>query len=80
MLGYLVGTKMGAFIYNLLHHKGLALALIFAGHFTHHEVILAAGLVLFAYSAFDRMLGYGLKYPDSFKYTHLGWLSEPNKV
>ena len=31
-----------------------------------------AGIILLAHSAFDRMLGYGLKYSDSFKNSHLG--------
>ncbi len=29
--------------------------------------------LLFAHSSFDRMLGYGLKYNDSFNHTSLGW-------
>ncbi|MDA1193538.1 MAG: DUF4260 family protein, partial [Candidatus Poribacteria bacterium] len=29
------------------------------------------GAILIGHSAFDRLLGYGLKYPDAFKHTHL---------
>ncbi|TAG51385.1 MAG: DUF4260 family protein, partial [Runella slithyformis] len=32
------------------------------------------GIILFAHSAMDRIAGYGLKYEDAFKHTHLGWL------
>jgi hypothetical protein len=29
--------------------------------------------------AVDRALGYGLKYPDSFAHTHLGWIGRQHK-
>ena len=35
---------------------------------------MLAGIILFGHSSFDRILGYGLKYTDSFKNTHLGSL------
>lgn len=72
MLGYLVNTKVGAFTYNVFHHKGLAIAIAATGYFLHQDVCIAIGILLFAHSSFDRMLGYGLKYPDSFQNTHLG--------
>lgn len=72
MLGYLVNTKVGALSYNIFHHKGLALAIAFTGYYLHNDVLTATGILLFAHSAFDRMLGYGLKFADSFKHTHLG--------
>jgi hypothetical protein len=31
-----------------------------------------AGIVLFGHASMDRMLGYGLKTSEGFKYTHLG--------
>ena len=72
MIGYFVNNKVGAISYNIFHHKGLALALAFAGFFIGNEVLLAVGVLLFAHSSFDRMLGYGLKYYSGFKDTHLG--------
>ncbi len=72
MLGYLVNTKFGATTYNIFHHKGIAIALAALGYFMHDNVATAIGILLFAHSSFDRMLGYGLKYPDSFQHTHLG--------
>jgi hypothetical protein len=74
MLGYAVNTKWGAFAYNLFHHKGVAIAIAAAGFFTGNQIILFVGVLLFAHSAFDRMMGYGLKYEDGFKHTHLGSL------
>src|SRR5689334_22117496 len=67
MIGYVVNTKVGAFTYNLLHHKGVAVALFMAGIYFGSEALQFTGLLLFGHSSFDRMLGYGLKYSDSFK-------------
>jgi len=74
MLGYLHSPQIGAITYNLFHHKLIALFVIGLGYLLHQPVILLAGLILYGHSSFDRMLGYGLKYPDAFKHTHLGWL------
>ena len=76
MIGYLVNAKIGAFSYNLFHHKGIALVLVFAGKMLNIELIFSIGLLLFAHSSFDRMLGYGLKYSTGFKDTHLGSLEK----
>ncbi len=76
MLGYLVNTKVGAIIYNLFHHKGIALALTITGYFMHNDILTAIGILLSAHSSFDRMMGYGLKYDDSFQHTHLGSLEK----
>ena len=76
MLGYLLGTRVGAVTYNLFHHRGLALAVTFIGYDLHNELLTTIGILLFAHSSFDRMMGYGLKLSDSFKHTHLGWLPE----
>ena len=72
MLGYLAGNKSGAFFYNLFHHKGLAILLWIAGFASQNEILQLIGLILFSHSAFDRILGYGLKYENGFKFTHLG--------
>lgn len=76
MLGYLFNTRVGAVSYNLFHHKGIALLLIVAGIYINSDIMTYAGLLLYGHSAFDRMLGYGLKYPDDFKHTHLGWVGK----
>lgn len=72
MLGYLVGNKTGAFCYNLVHHKGIALCLLVAGYAVDNTNLLLAGVILFGHSSMDRMFGYGLKYTQGFKFTHLG--------
>lgn len=73
MFGYLFGNRIGAFSYNICHHRGLGLLVAAIGYFLHNELVLATGLLLFAHSSFDRMFGYGLKYPDSFNHTSHAW-------
>ena len=74
MIGYAINTRVGAFTYNLFHHKGVAVILFLAGVYFGSELWQFVGLLLFGHSSFDRMLGYGLKYTDSFKNTHLGMI------
>ena len=76
MLGYLVNTKVGAFTYNLTHHKAIGVTLIFFGAMVKQEAIVFAGIIIIGHSSFDRILGYGLKHTDNFKHTHLGWIGK----
>lgn len=76
VIGYLVNTKAGAFTYNIFHHKAIAIIVFIAGWWMHSEVLELAGLVLFGHASFDRMVGYGLKYNDSFSNTHLGLIGK----
>lgn len=72
MLGYLFNNKVGAWIYNIFHHKGLAIALYLLGIYFEIVALQLAGIIIFSHSAFDRSMGYGLKWERGFKYTHLG--------
>ncbi len=86
MLGYLIGPRAGAFGYNLLHHKGLAMACIVAGLYLNAitlfrpgsawdtDLLLWTGIILYGHASMDRVFGYGLKFGDSFHHTHLGWI------
>ncbi|WP_072995386.1 DUF4260 domain-containing protein [Pseudozobellia thermophila] len=72
MVGYLFGNRIGALVYNLFHHKAIAIAIyVLASYFSRPEWQLV-GIILFSHSAMDRMFGYGLKYDKGFKFTHLG--------
>lgn len=79
MVGYLVNVTTGAFIYNLFHHKGLAAVVVICGLIANEPILILAGSVLFSHAAFDRVFGYGLKFSDSFKHTHLGWIGKTEK-
>jgi len=72
MIGYLAGPAVGAASYNFVHHKALAVAAYLAGLFYGQPVLLLAGAILVGHSSLDRVVGYGLKYADSFQHTHLG--------
>jgi hypothetical protein len=80
MLGYMAGTKTGAFTYNLFHHKLVAILLACAGYTLHNDALLFVGCLLFTHSCMDRVLGYGLKYPDNFQHTHLGWVGKARRT
>ncbi len=72
MIGYIINPKIGAFTYNLLHHRLLA-SLVAVYSLTYgNEYWQIAAIILFAHISLDRVLGYGLKYNDSFNNTHLG--------
>jgi hypothetical protein len=79
MIGYMVNTRVGAVLYNAAHHKGIAVLCYFLGWLLASPVWQFTGLLLLGHSAFDRILGYGLKYPDHFKHTHLGWIGQSQK-
>jgi len=72
MTAYAFGNKTGAIIYNIFHHKALAIALYIFGSYFQIEILQLTGIVLFGHSSMDRMLGYGLKTLQGFKFTHLG--------
>jgi Domain of unknown function (DUF4260) len=76
MLGYLLHARLGAAVYNLAHTLNLPLALLFISYLKHWQREPAIALIWTAHIAFDRLLGYGLKYPTHFKDTHLQHLSE----
>jgi len=72
MLGYVAGPRLGAWTYNTLHHKGLFAVLALVGVLAGVPLLTAAGLIGYGHAAFDRMMGYGLKLPQGFRFTHMG--------
>jgi Domain of unknown function (DUF4260) len=71
MLGYTLNPRIGAATYNLAHTLTLPLALLFLSYLQHWPLAASLALIWTAHIAFDRLLGYGLKYPTYFKDTHL---------
>jgi len=74
MLGYLVNPAVGAVTYNLVHHKAVAIIILAVSYFAHQPIGVVVGLIIYGHASFDRVMGYGLKYRDAFKHTHLGWM------
>lgn len=73
-LAYIANSKVGAMIYNVFHHKGVAILIYLIGIYLNNEMVQLAGIILFGHSSMDRVFGYGLKYNDSFNHTHLGMI------
>lgn len=72
ILAYLAGPRVGAMGYNLLHTYPLPAALALIGVAFSAPVALHVALIWAAHIALDRLLGYGLKFPEAFGETHLG--------
>lgn len=79
-LGYLRSPAVGAITYNAVHTYvwpaalgGVAFVVSVAAPDLALSLALAAAAWAF-HVGIDRMLGYGLKLPDAFTHTHLGWI------
>jgi hypothetical protein len=77
-LGYLAGPRVGAASYNALHtYVG---PLLLGGALLLTGSSVAVPLIWTAHIGFDRLLGYGLKYPTAFSHTHLGRIGRRTRV
>lgn len=82
MLGYLRSPAAGAISYNAVHNyawPAVAAALALVTATVSPTVSAWAGLVACAWAfhvGFDRAIGAGLKLPDAFAHTHLGWVGK----
>jgi hypothetical protein len=72
MLGYLGGPRAGSVAYNAAHSYLGPLALWLLTRGLSAPWAIWSVLVWTAHIGFDRMVGYGLKYPSAFGATHLG--------
>jgi hypothetical protein len=79
MVGYLRGPRVGAILYNVAHDLATGVAIVGLGLAIGSVPMTAAGAILVAHSGMDRMMGYGLKLPSSFKDTHLGRIAGSTK-
>ena len=71
MLGYLADARLGSAIYNLAHTLLSPAILLAIAFFGARPRVFPLGLIWTAHIGFDRLLGFGLKYPTHFKDTHL---------
>jgi hypothetical protein len=70
--GYLGGPRWGAIVYNAAHSTLAPMALMVAGFGLAAPLLQSLATIWLAHIGFDRALGYGLKYPAGFGFTHLG--------
>lgn len=71
MIGYAINNKIGANVYNLGHSFVLPLSLATGYFFFSNEYLLLLIIIWSAHIFMDRLLGFGLKYQDSFNHTHI---------
>jgi hypothetical protein len=74
--GYLAGRRLGAAVYNLVHVYAFGIVVLAVGVGLDTPFVAALGALWIAHSGFDRMLGYGLKSPEGFAFTHLGTIGQ----
>jgi len=70
MVGYLRDTRLGALTYNVGHNLVTAGVLLGLGLGSGIAWLAIAGSAALAHVGMDRLMGYGLKYPTTFKDTH----------
>jgi Domain of unknown function (DUF4260) len=69
---YLAGPRTGAIIYNAAHSYMAPMTLMVTGFGMASPLVLSIAMIWLAHIGIDRALGYGLKYPEGFGFTHLG--------
>ncbi|MCI0426026.1 MAG: DUF4260 domain-containing protein [Actinobacteria bacterium] len=75
MAGYLVSPGTGAKVYNA-GHSLVGPGLLFAAGLVWEPVMYVIGSIWLTHIGMDRLFGYGLKYLDDFRHTHLGVIGE----
>jgi hypothetical protein len=70
-VAYLLGPRTGSIVYNLAHTMVWPVVIGVAGWWAGWTWAAPVGLIWLAHIGMDRMVGYGLKYPDAFKHSHL---------
>jgi len=74
LLGYLAGPRMGARIYNAIHSYVTPATLAVTALLLQSPAPLPYALIWMNHIGVDRLLGYGLKYPEGSGWTHMGRL------
>ncbi len=70
-LAYGLGMRVGSVVYNAAHTMILPLVLGTLSFFLGWDIGQQVALIWLAHIAFDRTVGYGLRYPNAFKDSHL---------
>ncbi len=70
MLGYFKDVKLGTTGCNFAHTLSLPVALLLIGLIGVAPRSVPCALIWLSHIEFDRMLGFGLKYPTAFRDTH----------
>jgi len=71
MLGYLINPNAGSKIYNSVHTYTVPIIVAALALLAGSVIGVQIALIWIMHIAFDRIMGYGLKYATAFKDTHL---------
>lgn len=71
LLGYAFGPVVGAVAYDLVHTYVVPVTLAMVGVVSDTDAAVQVGLIWMAHIGVDRAVGYGLKYGNAFRETHL---------
>lgn len=71
MLGYTLNKKIGAMVYNLGHSFTFPILLSMSYLYFSKDYLLMISIIWLAHIFMDRLFGFGLKYTNSFKKTHI---------
>lgn len=71
LLVFMRDKSLGSKIYNFIHNYASAFLCIFLGVILGNVFISSYGIVVTAHTGLDRFLGFGLKYPENPKKSHI---------
>jgi hypothetical protein len=71
LLGYKINPRIGAIMYNIGHTLSLPLPLLMLGIILQVPLLISICLLWIGHIGYDKMLGFGLKYPEKFEDTYL---------
>ena len=71
MIGYAINKKIGAIVYNFGHSFILPLLVALGYFYFSKDYLLVISIIWIAHIFMDRLLGFGLKYKNSFNKTHI---------
>jgi hypothetical protein len=66
------GSHVGGLVYNLLHHKGIAIGALIAGYWLNWPALALAGTLALGHASFDRLLGLGRRDGETFTHAQFG--------
>jgi hypothetical protein len=64
MIGSLAGKRAGAILYDVFHHKAIALTAYITGSLLGLPLLSLIGVLMLGHSSFDRVCGFGLLDPN----------------
>ena len=71
MIGYAMNKKIGALVYNIGHSLIVPLLFFISYFYFSNDYLLITSIIWLAHIFMDRLLGFGLKYEDTFNITHI---------